>query len=190
MMKRTKAVADMNIKRLVFGICVAFVLLGAFVGVSVASAKTIYVPDDYEKIQWAVDNASAGDTIIVRDGTYTENINVNKPHLTIRSENGADKTVVRAANTYDNAFKITAKYVNISGFTVKGTKAIYPDHFAGIYLASSADHCYISHNNVSNNRYGIFLKSNTNVITDNKSWIMISEYIFTVPAIITLSRTP
>ncbi|UYZ39621.1 MAG: right-handed parallel beta-helix repeat-containing protein [Candidatus Methanospirare jalkutatii] len=38
-MKGTKAVAGMNIKRLVFGICVAFVLLGAFAGVSVASAR-------------------------------------------------------------------------------------------------------------------------------------------------------
>ena len=52
-------------KHLVFGVCVAFVLFSAFA--SVASARTIYVPDDYEKIQWAVDNASAGDTIIVRD---------------------------------------------------------------------------------------------------------------------------
>ena len=32
---------------------------------SVSGAKTIYVPDDYAKIQWAVDNASARDTIIV-----------------------------------------------------------------------------------------------------------------------------
>jgi len=35
--------------------------------VCVASAKTIYVPDDYARIQWAVDSASIGDTIIVRD---------------------------------------------------------------------------------------------------------------------------
>jgi len=46
----------------------AFLVLTAFA--SVSSARTIYVPDDYEEIQWAVDNASAGDTIIVRDGIY------------------------------------------------------------------------------------------------------------------------
>ena len=51
------------------------------------SSTTIYVPDDYPKIQWAVDNASAGDTIIVRDGTYTENIAVTKS-LTIKSSSG------------------------------------------------------------------------------------------------------
>jgi hypothetical protein len=54
----------------------------------------VYVPDDYPTIQAAVDAVNAGDTIIVRDGTYTENVNVNKPHLTIQSENGADSTVL------------------------------------------------------------------------------------------------
>ncbi|KAF5429580.1 hypothetical protein C5S39_08730 [Candidatus Methanophagaceae archaeon] len=42
------------------------------------SSNTIYVPDDYAKIQWAVNNATAGDTIIVRDGTYNENVDVKK----------------------------------------------------------------------------------------------------------------
>lgn len=63
-------------KHLVFGVCVAFVLLSAFVGV-VASATTWYV-EEGESIQAAVDAANQGDTIIVRDGTYTENINMNK----------------------------------------------------------------------------------------------------------------
>ena len=35
----------------------AFLVLTAFA--SVSAAKTIYVPDDYAKIQWAVDNATA-----------------------------------------------------------------------------------------------------------------------------------
>jgi len=65
----------------------------------VASAKTIYVPDDYAKIQWAVDNASAGDTIIVRPGTYIENVYVDKS-LEIRSysQNPSD-TIVKASNS-------------------------------------------------------------------------------------------
>ena len=54
----------------------AFLILSALAGVS--AARTIYVPDNYAKIQWAVDNASAGDTIIVRDGIYTENVDVKK----------------------------------------------------------------------------------------------------------------
>ena len=45
--------------------------------------QPVYVPDDYPTIQAAVAAASHGDTIIVRDGTYTENVDVNKEHLTI-----------------------------------------------------------------------------------------------------------
>ena len=35
-------------------------------------------------IQHAIDNATAGDTICVKDGTYNENVDVTKSHLTIR----------------------------------------------------------------------------------------------------------
>ena len=67
-----------NMRHLVLGVCIASVVLGAGAGVSVASATTIYVPDDYAKVQWAVNNASAGDTIIASEGTYTENVDVKK----------------------------------------------------------------------------------------------------------------
>jgi len=69
---------DENVKHLVFGVCIAFVMLGAFAGAGVALVSATIIPDNYTKIQWAVDNSSAGDTIIVRDETYTENIGVNR----------------------------------------------------------------------------------------------------------------
>jgi len=60
----------MNTERgIKFGKVLIFVVLfAAFVGVGCASTDTIYVPDVYAKIQWAIDNASAGDTIIVLGG--------------------------------------------------------------------------------------------------------------------------
>jgi len=63
---------DENVKHLVLGVCIAFVMLGAFAGAGVALVSATTIPDNYAKIQWAVDNSSAGDTIIVRDETYTE----------------------------------------------------------------------------------------------------------------------
>ena len=51
-----------------------------------SKGKIIYVPDDYSTIQKAVNHAQPGDTIIVRDGTYVENVVINKPYLTIKSE--------------------------------------------------------------------------------------------------------
>ena len=48
-----------------------------------ASSKTITVPDDYKTIQAAVANASPGDTVFVRIGSYTGGIVVDKPMFTI-----------------------------------------------------------------------------------------------------------
>jgi len=99
---------------LVLAIFVAFFTLGSAAELTVCPSGC-----DYTKIQDAIDSANPGDTIIVGDGTYTENVNVNKP-LTIMSENGAEKTIVQAANSDDHVFEITADYVNLSGFTITG----------------------------------------------------------------------
>jgi len=95
--------------------------------IKLAPTKPWYVDDDlqdypaadFTKIQDAVDAATSGDTIIVYPGTYTENIDVNKDHLTISSENGAHSTIVQAANSDDHVFNVTADWVNISGLTVQ-----------------------------------------------------------------------
>ncbi|RLF92691.1 hypothetical protein DRN50_08510, partial [Thermococci archaeon] len=142
------------------------------------SAATIYVPDDYTTIQQAMNASSPGDTIVVRDGTYTENVDVSKQRLTIRSENGPATTTVQAANPNDYVFCVTAEYVNIIGFTVTG--AAGPGK-AGIYLVTtlstlptnSTSHCNISNNNVKMNDAGISLwwaPSNTltnNIVSNN-----------------------
>jgi len=121
----------------------------------------IYVPDDYAKIQWAVDNASTGDTIFVWNGSYTENVNVNK-RLTLEGE-GADVVTVTAASS-STVFKVTANYVNISGFAVRGAT---DSSAAGIRL-TNADYCGISWNNVYGNQNGIYLySSSNNTLTDN-----------------------
>ena len=126
--------------------------------------STIYVPDDYPTIQEAVNNASIGNTIIVRDGTYIENVDVNK-RLTIRSENRSDSTAVQAAYPGDHVFYVTADYVNISGFTIEGAKEGY--RTSGLYLGYSK-HCNIYNNKILGNRRGIFLESsNYNVIANN-----------------------
>jgi parallel beta-helix repeat protein len=123
----------------------------------------IYVPDDYRTIQAAVDAADDGYRIIVRDGTYRENINVNK-RLTIRSENGSTSTIVRASDSDNHVFEVTADYVNLSGFTMTGATQGWSA--AGIYLY--ADYCDISDNTASNNFYGIRLSSSSNnTLTNN-----------------------
>ncbi|MGB7001803.1 MAG: NosD domain-containing protein, partial [Halobacteriota archaeon] len=101
-----------------------------------------FYPSD-TPIQDAINNAIAGETICVKDGTYNENVNVSKS-LTIRSENGAASTTVQAAILYDYVFEVTADYVTISGFTVNGTEK-------GIVLRGVA-HCNI-YDNIANSKF-------------------------------------
>ncbi len=145
-----------------FAFAVLFAML-ASVSVGYASAATIYVPDDYAKIQWAVDSATAGDTIIVKDGTYVEAVNVNK-RLTLKSGNGYRDCFVHAISQNDHVFEVTANDVNINGFTLTGAVG---DGKAGIYLESIAS-CNVSNNNVSNNYGGIYLDNTSdNVLKNN-----------------------
>ena len=138
------------------GLCIVFCFSAALT--ATASAAPYYV-NPGESIQAAVDNASDGDMIIVRDGTYTENINVNK-RLTFRSENGY--AIVQAANTSDSVFEVTADHVNILGFTVENSNSS-----AGISLNEVA-HCNISNNNLANNFCAIYSSSSKfNIIVEN-----------------------
>ena len=138
---------------------------------SAAYSATLYVGagQSYTTIQDAVNAASAGDVIIVKDGTYTENVNVNK-QLTIQSENGYNTTIVVAVSPSDHVFEVTADYVTIEGFTTYGATN---SGKAGIYLGSFIDHCTISNNRCGydyyhRNHYGIYLyRSSNNTISWN-----------------------
>ena len=56
-------------------------------GSGIGAAAEIHV-NSSESIQAAVNSAISGDAIIVGPGTYSENIDINKPNLVIRSESG------------------------------------------------------------------------------------------------------
>jgi parallel beta-helix repeat protein len=153
-------------------ICIVFLMVLVMIGNGIAvstgvsdstvSPTTIYVPDDYETIQWAVDNATAGDMIIVRDGTYLENVKVNIDRLTISSENGSAHTIVKALEE-DHALAVTANYVSINGLTMKDAKGF---NKVGLYI--HAHYCNITNNTALNNPYGFFLSdSSKNTLKNN-----------------------
>jgi len=116
-------------------------------------------------IQSAVSNATSGETICVKDGTYHENVDVSTANLTIKSENGYANCVVNASNPDDPVFYVTADWVNITGFSVENATGI---GYSGMYLSGAA-HCNMCNNNVSNNNQGISLSpsSSNNTLRDN-----------------------
>jgi len=132
-----------------------------------ADSDSIYVDasggGNFTTIQDAINAASAGSTIIVRDGTYTENIEVNKS-VTIASENGTSAAIVKAASASTDAISITADNVTISGLTVTGATG---SGKCGILVKSVAD-CNLSGNVVSGNNRGISLsKATDSMLTGN-----------------------
>jgi parallel beta-helix repeat protein len=143
-----------------FSIVAIMALVVLVLSMGVASAEDRYVGpgETYTTIQSAVNVSNPFDTIIVRDGTYIENVDVDVDNVTIRSENGSANCVVNASDQNDHVFEVTADYVNISGFTVQDVTGSWK---AGVYL-NTVNHCTISENTASNNEYGIRLWSSSN----------------------------
>jgi len=90
-----------------------------------AEPKTIVVPDDYPTIQAAVDNASAGDTVFVKEGTYyVYSIGIAKPINLVGEDR--DQTIINGGRDQNNdypipwdlaALTVYASNTAISGFT-------------------------------------------------------------------------
>jgi len=70
---------------------------------TVTVAGIIIVPDDYENIQWALGNASDGDTIYIRTGVYNENITIGIDktlgNITLVGESRAN-TIINGSITF------------------------------------------------------------------------------------------
>jgi parallel beta-helix repeat protein len=145
---------------------VIMILIVSFVPIIIEIAQTrastiIEVDDDggkdYKTIQEAVDAAQPGDIVFVYNGTYNENIFIDKTiNLTGISR---DNTTI---NGTDIVISVDgADYINITGFTIKtgGT--------AGIRFNYS-NNSLIMNNRVEENDYGIqILRSNDTIIKNN-----------------------
>jgi len=99
-------------------------------------------------IQAAVDAANPGDTVYVWNGTYYENVEVNKTVSIIG--NGSQNCIVQAADSNKPAFYINADWVNISGFSITGAS-----NSCGIGTHPRAVHGNFSENNIMNCECGI-----------------------------------
>jgi len=127
-------------------------------------------PNNYTKIQDAIDDASNGDTVFVYDDSspYYENIIINKP-LNLIGENKYTTIIEPSSLKYAQIIEIISSNVSISGFTIQNCRQ-------GIFIGYS-DNVYnilISGNIIQNNDYhgihaGIMYNSNisNNIITDN-----------------------
>ena len=114
-----------------------FLLFAAFS----ASANTIHVPGDQATIQAAIDAAVNGDTVLVSDGTYTENIDFKGKAITVKSLNGASVTIIdgNAVNTVVTFQSQETAASVLDGFTIRnGAIASGSTTGSGIYVSNSS----------------------------------------------------
>jgi|GEM_PF-3275717 len=95
---------------------------------------TWYVPDDFPVIQDAIDASSNGDTIVVRPGTYVENIDFLGKSITVMSESGPQVTVIDGNQA--GSVVVLSGLVDLStvldGFTItNGTGTFFYDDYYG-----------------------------------------------------------
>jgi hypothetical protein len=144
------------------------VLLALALLVVPGSAAELHVGagQPYTSIQAAINAAdTVNNTIIVHNGTYEENLVVNKSNIVIRSDNGSSVTNISSNTTDTHVVKITGQTnVTLEGFTIQDANGTTND-VAGIYL-NNATGCAISNTIVTNmtgkTAYGIRLSSSSN----------------------------
>jgi len=138
--------------------------------IPISNGKTLYVggagPNNYTKIQDAIDNASNGDIVFVYDDSspYYENVVIDRSINLI----GEDKnTTVIDGMKYATVVSVQANNVYISEFTIRNSGN---EKFrVGIDIGQFSNNNNITSNIITNNWKGIRLvKSNRNTIKGNK----------------------
>jgi nitrous oxidase accessory protein len=173
----------MKSKIIVAGL-VGILFLGfSSIGSSEVSKSILFVggagAGNYSSIQDAVNDASNGDTIIVHNGIYYENLVLNKS-ITIVGEdrintivdgNGSGDTVIISAdNVCIRNFTIKNKGASGTGINIKANQSVISENliidnnWSGIEAGSAFRNCTVSENTIMNNGYGIFFgKKTTNI---------------------------
>jgi parallel beta-helix repeat protein len=149
-----------------------------------AYSKILYWPEDfksgfsypvtdlnnslgYSTIQDAISSFATygGDTILVKNGTYQENIVLTKP-VTLISQN-KDNTIIKGLDN-GTAVTIAADNVTVSGFTIKNGDYSSATLGTGILL-ENVHNCTVTGNIITSNYIGILFENSTdNVFRNNE----------------------
>ena len=168
--------APLGVRRTIFVITLVLILLFIPLPVSptssltenpgTRSARTIIVnasgDGDCTHIQWAIDNASDGDTVNVEAGIYFENILVDKMISLLGASRG-NTTIF--GDGYEEIIKIRSNEVEVKCFKITNKNRYSGGVGIDIYRAVN---CNVENNNCFENSIGILLReaSEINIINN------------------------
>ncbi|GEM_PF-520827 len=118
---------------------------------------------NYESIQEAVDAATAGDTIRVSSGTYSENVVIGKGLTLVGVDTGEGRPVVDAS-LGGSAITLAADGITIKGFVATNAQE------SGVKVASN-DNVIVDNVVDSNQEHGIYMyQASNNTVRDNEAY--------------------
>jgi hypothetical protein len=134
------------------GFTISIGVLACLICASITCFATTYYVNPSDTIQDAIDSATHGDTVIVAQGTYYENIFFNGKNIVLTSTDPEDSAVVAATIIDANDSGSVVRFDNsetaecvLTGFTVRngsGTRVRgmydWEYHGGGIFGSSSA----------------------------------------------------
>ncbi|HEY7428899.1 MAG TPA: right-handed parallel beta-helix repeat-containing protein [Gemmataceae bacterium] len=127
------------------------------------SAATLYANVN-TGIQAVVNQAQAGDTVIVAPGTYNEQVTINKSITLEGAQSGMDARSARGQESIVNgvngstAFVVAANNVVIDGFTISGNTNANV-FGAGLYIQPGFSGTQITNDIIQDNIIGLFLEN-------------------------------
>lgn len=165
---------------------IVFILIASSLSVSLpvkAASRTIVVPDDYPTIASAIGNATDGDTILIRSGTYLEHSLIINKTLSLIGEN-AKNTIIRdidkpqpyltsplIAGQTAITVETQAEDVVITGLTIEANNVGADQSFVGFSIASYGIRTKVFNNYLKDGinfpQYGSGLSGSNELVTSN-----------------------
>ena len=133
------------------------------------ASNIIYVPDDFSSIQAAINAAIEADIVIVRQGTYVENIDLLGKAITVQSESGPVSTTIDGQGAGSVVAMVSGEGPNtvLKGFTLTNGSAFSGGGIHCLNATPVIRDNIIRNNSASSHGGGIYCCGSDLTLTNN-----------------------